>query len=109
MERGVPCVEKGPVQGVPALNVPDMCQTCESRGAAQVSRMGEPTGLGASWASASRRSGAGFASPPKAWSFGTAPQRPGHVHLTSPSPSPGPIYLPSKDGLSTTTSPAAYR
>ncbi|EFJ43189.1 hypothetical protein VOLCADRAFT_96651 [Volvox carteri f. nagariensis] len=58
-----------------------------------VSRQGDSSHLGGQ--------SFGGGSPPRAWAFGAARQRPPHVCIHHPNASPGPVYLPSKDGLST--------
>lgn len=68
---------------------------------AQVSRRGDAGTLGCGHVSG--------ASPPRAFSFGGATQRPHHVCIHTAVDSPGPAYLPSKDALSTTHSTPNYK
>ncbi|GIM14772.1 hypothetical protein Vretimale_17580, partial [Volvox reticuliferus] len=51
----------------------------------------------------------GGGSPPRAWAFGSANQRPRHVCLHFRDDSPGPVYLPSKDRLSTSPCPVNHK
>eukprot|EP00198_Chlamydomonas_reinhardtii_P013700 XP_001703037.1 predicted protein [Chlamydomonas reinhardtii] len=63
------------------------------------------TGTGSGFGSGRLLSG----SPPRSWSFGGAAARPPHVCIQHAADSPGPVYLPNKEGLSTLGSSGTYK
>ncbi|KAG2433695.1 hypothetical protein HXX76_008065 [Chlamydomonas incerta] len=81
-------------------------------GGGTVTSLGSAGGTGGGFGSGTGGFGSGrglSGSPPRSWSFGGAAARPPHVCIPHAVDSPGPVYLPSKEGLSTLSSTGTYK